>query len=116
MQNQAMLAHVPLTQVAAERIDSSANQHGQTPSESSSAISKPLNPHEKAATQVQAKKPIPKRTIKTPNYVASNGTYGNLGLGKLSYFLDQMKSEVSDADRMIKHLQTDMKVLVSPAK
>jgi hypothetical protein len=36
----------------------------------------------------------------------------NGGLGKLCYFLDQMKKEVTDADRSIKTLQTDMKLLV----
>ena len=36
------------------------------------------------------------------------------GLGKVFYFLDQMKAEVTDADQKIKTLQTDMKFLVSP--
>jgi hypothetical protein len=39
-----------------------------------------------------------------------NGTFG---LGKLCYFLDQMKSEVTDADQLTRTLQTDLKVLVS---
>lgn len=60
-----------------------------------------------------AKKPTPKRPTKAPQSISATGIYGTVGLGKVSYFLDQMKSEVSEADRFIKHLQTDMKVLVS---
>jgi len=59
---------------------------------------------------------------KQRNLVAPrNGTgYGNgadvgngTGLGKVFYFLDQMKTEVTDADRTIKTLQRDMKIMVS---
>lgn len=35
------------------------------------------------------------------------------GFGKMLYFLDQMKLEVTDADQKIKSLQTDMRCLVS---
>jgi hypothetical protein len=38
---------------------------------------------------------------------------GKGGLGKVLYFLDQMKLEVTDADRTIKELQSGMKFLVS---
>ena len=34
------------------------------------------------------------------------------GFGKMLYFLDQMKLEVTDADQNIKNLQTEMKCLV----
>jgi hypothetical protein len=47
-----------------------------------------------------------------PQVIGSNGMYGNISLGKLSTFLEQMKSEVEDTDRMIKHLQTDTKIMV----
>jgi hypothetical protein len=52
---------------------------------------------------------IPAKVQATGN----NGMYGNISLGKLSHFLEQMKSEVEDTDRMIKHLQTDTKIMVS---
>lgn len=60
----------------------------------------------------QGKKVAPKRPRRAPQSIAMNGLYGNFGLGKISYFLDQMKSEVAEADRMIKNLQTDTKLLV----
>jgi hypothetical protein len=43
---------------------------------------------------------------------ASSGIAGQTGLGKVFYFLDQMKLEVTEADRTIKSLQMDMKFLV----
>ena len=50
---------------------------------------------------------------RTPQAFDNKGGLSNVGLGKVFYFLDQMKLEVSDADRTIKNLQTDMKILVS---
>jgi hypothetical protein len=41
------------------------------------------------------------------------GVAGQTGLGKVFYFLDQMRLEVADADRTIKSLQAEMKFLVS---
>ena len=38
------------------------------------------------------------------------------GFGKMLYFLDQMKLEVTDADQSIKNLQTEMKCLVGLQK
>mmetsp|Transcript_18499 Transcript_18499/g.53520 ORF Transcript_18499/g.53520 Transcript_18499/m.53520 type:complete len:1202 (-) Transcript_18499:242-3847(-) len=67
-----------------------------------------------AQQPIPPKKPVvQKRPVKAPQSIGSNGMYGNAnaGLGKLSYLLEQMKSEVTEADRMIKHLQTDMKIL-----
>jgi hypothetical protein len=59
--------------------------------------------------------PVPK--MKTQNQLGRSAKLPQSmetgGLGKLCYFLDQMKKEVTDADRSIKTLQTDMKVLVS---
>lgn len=40
------------------------------------------------------------------------GIAGQQGFGKMYYFLDQMKLEVTDADKNIKSLQTDMKCMV----
>jgi hypothetical protein len=51
-------------------------------------------------------------TNKVPQTFDSKGTWSSVGLGKAFYFLDQMKIEVTDADRVIKNLQTDMKFLV----
>lgn len=51
---------------------------------------------------------------KQRNLVAPRSTpgYGNgAGLGKVFYFLDQMRNEVTDADRTIKSLQKDMKFM-----
>jgi len=47
------------------------------------------------------RKPVPK------------GFAGRQGLGKVMYFLEQMRTEVTDADRLIKSLQSDIKHLVS---
>lgn len=44
---------------------------------------------------------------------AAVGVAGRTGLGKVFYFLDQMRLEVSDAERTIKTMQTDMRLLVS---
>ena len=37
---------------------------------------------------------------------------GEKGLGKVFYYLEQMKQEVTDADKTIKSLQSDMKFMV----
>jgi hypothetical protein len=51
---------------------------------------------------------VPKVARQSPS-----GSMGQAGLGKVFYFLDQMRLEVSGADRTIKTLQIDMKCLVS---
>jgi len=51
------------------------------------------------------------RSGKVPQSFDSNGTGSSIGLGRAFYLLDQMKIEVTDADKCIKTLQTDMKVL-----
>ena len=79
-------------------------------------VPKPPSATEKPATQtIPPKKPANKLASKAPQSIGTPGMsiYGNIGLGKISYFLEQMKLEVSEADRMIKHLQTDIKVMVS---
>ena len=53
------------------------------------------------------------RSGKAPQSFDSNGTGSSIGLGRAFYLLDQMKTEVTDADQSIKTLQTDMKLLVS---
>ena len=53
------------------------------------------------------------RNGKMPQSIDRNGIWSSVGLGKVFYLLEQMKSEVTDADRVIKTLQTDMKLLVS---
>ena len=54
-----------------------------------------------------------KKPVRKPPPIDRNDTWNSFGLGKLSYLLDQMKTEVTDADHMIKTLQTDLKLLVS---
>lgn len=44
---------------------------------------------------------------------STSGLAGQQGFGKMFYFLDQMRLEVTDADRKIKSFQTDMKFMVS---
>jgi hypothetical protein len=44
--------------------------------------------------------------------VPRNNSTGEAGLGKVFYFLEQMRLEVAEADRTIKSLQTDAKFLV----
>ena len=48
---------------------------------------------------------------KPPASFDSKGVGSTDGLGKVLYFLDQMKSEVTEADRNIKSLNTDLKFL-----
>ena len=43
----------------------------------------------------------------------AKGVQTNVGFGKVLYFLDQMKLEVTEADRTIKEQENDMKFLVS---
>jgi hypothetical protein len=52
------------------------------------------------------------RVGKPPQTIENVGTWSSVGLGKVLYFLDQMKMEVTDSDRCIKNLQADMKLLV----
>jgi hypothetical protein len=68
----------------------------------------------KAANGVPKKKPAQAqvRGGKPPQTIDSNGMLSSVGLGKVFYFLEQMKVEVTEADRTIKTLQTDMKLLV----
>jgi len=57
-----------------------------------------------------AKKEEKQPTTRTPVRTQSQGGRSNqTGLGKVFYFLDQMKLEVTDADKTIKQLQSDMK-------
>ena len=51
------------------------------------------------------------RLGKPPASFDSKGVGSNIGLGKVFYFLDQMKSEVSEADRHTKLLQKEVKFL-----
>lgn len=55
------------------------------------------------------------RAGKLPQTIDKDGTWNTVGLGKVFYFLEQMKTEVTEADRCIKSLQTDTKHLVSHA-
>ena len=66
------------------------------------------DPQAKAKPKAQPRKPTPH-----PNAVrAGGGLAGQTGLGKVFYFLDQMRLEVTEADKTIKTLQSDMKFLV----
>ena len=66
----------------------------------------PTKPVNKKKTTIQG------RSGKVPQSFDSNGGVSSIGLGKVFYLLDQMKTEVTDADQCIKTLQTDMKLLV----
>ena len=61
---------------------------------------------------IKKKTTIQGRSGKVPQSFDSNGTGSSIGLGKVFYLLEQMKSEVTDADQCIKTLQTDIKLLV----
>ena len=63
-------------------------------------------PFEKTDVQKQWK-----MSAKPPASFDSKGVGSTDGLGKVLYFLDQMKSEVIEADRNIKSLNTDLKCL-----
>jgi hypothetical protein len=93
------------------------NQSNVNPPLPNASVPKP--PANAAAEKQQAKVALPKkkslpgRAGKVPQTIDSNGTWSSVGLGKVFYFLDQMKMEVTEADRCIKTLQSDMKLLVS---
>lgn len=81
----------------------------------------PVNSAPKAqkTPNVAASSPVPAQgqppRNKQRNLVAPRNAagYGNpVGLGKVFYFLDQMRAEVTDADKTIKTLQKDMKFMV----
>ena len=48
--------------------------------------------------------------------VKPNNLASQKGLGRAYYFLDQMRTEISDADRTIKSLQSEIKGLQSNMK
>lgn len=60
-----------------------------------------------------AQQPQQRRAATAPRSTPVVGIGGEAGLGKVLYFLDQMRAEVTVADRTIKSLQTDAKFLVS---
>ncbi|MGK3738246.1 MAG: hypothetical protein ACI90V_005093 [Bacillariaceae sp.] len=68
-------------------------------------------PHQ-LKTVSKKKKTVQGRSGKVPQTIGSNGTWSSVGLGKVFYLMDQMKTEVTEADQCIKSLQTDMKLLV----
>lgn len=61
----------------------------------------------RASSELRPRNPAPPRTT-----TASNKLNGEKGLGRIFYLVDQMKQEVTDADRTIKSLQSDMKFMV----
>jgi hypothetical protein len=67
--------------------------------------------HQESEQLSQQPRKVPARSNIPRN--SAVGFAGREGLGKVYYFLDQMKLEVTDADRLIKTLQTDNKCLVS---
>ena len=78
----------------------------------------PKVPRQQQQAAVQAQQPrIKQKNLVAPRngtgYGAGAGIGNGAGLGKVFYFLDQMKTEVTDADRTIKSLQKDMKFMVS---
>jgi hypothetical protein len=112
--------------------DALQNPQGSTPPQTPAVVPAPAgtnteSPRRTRQTNSKLAAEAPKRAEKPR--VQQNGTVtkkvsvqtrktqsdrnGTFGLGKLCYFLDQMKSEVIDADQMTRTLQTDMKVLVS---
>ena len=68
-------------------------------------------PHQ-LKTVSKKKKTVQGRSGKVPQTIGSNGTWSSVGLGKVFYLMEQMKTEVTEADQCIKSLQTDMKLLV----
>jgi len=89
---------VPLPTLPAETAAGMATQHatGEDPQAKAKPKGQPhkLSPHPNAARG------------------SGGGLAGQSGLGKVFYFLDQMRLEVTDADKTIKTLQSDMKFLV----
>jgi hypothetical protein len=63
---------------------------------------------EKAKVPNQQQRP----TKPAPRHIAPGFAGQQQGFGKMYYFLDQMRSEVQEADRTIKSLQTDMRCMV----
>jgi hypothetical protein len=60
---------------------------------------------------VKAAAAIKRPTVQRSNSI-TKGAPTNVGFGKVLYFLEQMKQEVTEADRTIKNQGRDMKFLV----
>ena len=64
---------------------------------------------------LQQQPPLLRKSASVPR--SNNaGVGGEAGLGKVFYFLEQMRLEVTEADRTIKSLQSDAKFLVRSTK
>lgn len=70
----------------------------------------PLQQQQKAVSNMRPM--VQARSGKVPQTIGSNGALSPAGLGKIFYLLDQMKTEMTEADQSIKNFQTDMKLLV----
>lgn len=92
------------------------------------AISARLPAHESEAVPVppavndapRPKEMLPATASQPPppssGATARNGGYtGRQGVGKMFHYLDQLRLEATDAERTIKNLQTDVRLLVRPA-
>jgi len=97
-----IIAPVPSGQLSTQSTATPAPAAEQDPGKMS-----PVSPHAQQPPQQQR----PRR--QNPPRNTAVGFAGRQGLGKVFYFLDQMRLEVTDADRMIRNLQMDIKHLVS---
>lgn len=78
---------------------------------SQSGASVPQTPSDDTVKPIQAVKSATEQRAKRP--AGAKGAQTHVGFGKVLYFLDQMKLEVTEADRTIKEQESDMKFLVS---
>lgn len=101
------LSPVPMMAASVPSEANSPSTSLQQPQLASSEESGPSN-FSSAATETRAPTSRP-----TASRNSAPGLAGQQGFGKMLYFLDQMRLEVTDADMKIKSLQTDMKCLVS---
>jgi hypothetical protein len=105
-----------LSQQVLPRSDTSPNHAAQSmnPALPSAQVPRPpsgANAAAKASSVPKKKILVQGKAGKVPQTIDKDGTWSSVGLGKVFYFLDQMKMEVTEADRCIKTLQTDMKLL-----
>ena len=116
-QQQQQVVSIPEHQHAVSGLPHQQQTAGLThePQQQMQNVSVPVPPTAETLKPPQVGKPAAaaKRQGMQRGTSGSKGSPVNVGFGKVFYFLDQMKLEVTEADRTIKNQGRDMKFLVS---
>jgi len=111
---QQYIVPIPDQQMAMVPQDTSISQQQQQHAHPQSGLLLPQIASGDAPKAPQVQKPTAvKRPAVQRNSSVSKGAPANVGFGKVFYFLEQMKLEVTEAERTIKNQGRDMKFLVS---